>query len=325
VHKFVNEQGEVVVRFYSRNLQEKSEVFPELTKAIHELPVTSLIAEGEAICFDVNTGTFLPFQETAKRGRKHLDEDVVQSHPLKFFIFDILWVNGKSLIDLPNFERRNVLEKVFLAGEVVAPIGQTLCANGADVDATFLHAISEGLEGVVVKRNDTSYTPGKRNFNWIKLKRKETGELSDTVDCVILGYYFGKGSRSKIGIGAVLLGVFNPQTQMFESIARCGSGPTELEWHELKKLCDESVCADLPANVVIAKEHGPDVLVVPTVVVVVRADEITISPLHKAGRTQNNLGFALRFPRIMQTRDDKSAYDVTTVEEIKRLYELQGA
>ncbi|MBM3894017.1 ATP-dependent DNA ligase [Candidatus Dependentiae bacterium] len=323
VHKFVDVTGEVVVKFFSRNLQEKSDVFPELTQAVLAIPEQTLIAEGEAICYDVNTGSFLPFQETAKRGRKHLDEDVVQSHPLKFFVFDILWAQGKSLIDLPNYERRAVLEKVIPAGDVIAPISQVVCSSGAHVDASFLHAISEGLEGIVVKRNDTPYTPGKRNFNWIKLKRKETGELADTVDAVVLGYYFGKGSRSLLGIGAVLLGVYNQTSCLFESIARCGSGPTELEWAGLKELCDRFSFDHKPGNVLVSREHAPDVWVVPEIVVVVRADEITISPLHKAGKTDTELGYALRFPRIMQTRDDKQAIDVTTVDEIKRLFELQ--
>jgi DNA ligase-1 len=323
VHKYTDAHGEIIVKFFSRNLQEKSDVFPELTNAVRALPIDSLIAEGEAICFDLNTGFFLPFQETAKRGRKHLNVDVVESHPLKFFVFDILWANGKSLLDLPNHERRTILESVIPIGGVVAPISQTMCNSGHDVDAAFLHAISEGLEGTVIKRNDTPYTPGKRNFNWIKLKRKETGELSDTIDCVIFGYYFGKGSRSALGIGAVLLGVYNPDTDQYESIARCGSGPTEVEWTELKQLCDEIIAVEKPDNVAVSREHAPDVWVYPTLVVVVRADEITISPLHKAGKTEKNLGFALRFPRIMANRDDKSAEDSTTVAEVARLYQLQ--
>lgn len=323
VHKFTDEHGGAVVRFFSRNLQEKSDVFPELTQAIQALPVASLIAEGEAICFDINTGLFLPFQETAKRGRKHRDDDVIQAYPLKLFIFDILWANGQNLIHLPNHERRTVLEQVIPQGDVVAPIGQTICRSGNDVDAAFLLAISEGLEGTVVKRNDTPYTPGKRNFNWIKLKRKETGELSDTIDCVILGYYLGKGSRSLLGIGAVLLGVYNPDRACFESIARCGSGPTQVEWVALKYACDEIAVPEKPYHVAVSAEHEPDVWVVPSLVVVVRADEITISPLHRAGRTESTLGYALRFPRIMANRDDKSAQDVTSTGEVRRLFQLQ--
>jgi len=323
VHKFVGADGVPVVKFFSRNLQEKSDVFPELTRAIAALPVVSLIAEGEAICYDANTGVFLPFQETAKRGRKHLDNDVVQAYPLKFFVFDILWVDGHDLINKPNSERREILERAIPVGDVVAPISQTMCRSGADVDAAFMLAISEGLEGTVIKRNDTVYTPGKRNFNWIKLKRKESGELSDTIDCVVLGYYFGKGSRSLLGIGAVLLGVYNPELGQYESIARCGSGPTEIEWVALKSECDELLVHEKPLHCSVANEHTPDVWIVPKIVVVVRADEITISPLHRAGKTASMGGYALRFPRIMANRQDKSPQDATTVDEVKRLFELQ--
>jgi DNA ligase-1 len=325
VHKYVDEEGVTQVTFFSRNLQEKSDVFPELTASVKKLSAESFIAEGEAITYDVNTGIFLPFQETAKRGRKNLDQSVVDDFPLKLFLFDVLYLNGTSLLDLSHEQRRKVLTSFLDGGDgTVLAIGETRCESAHDVDLAFTQALSEGLEGVVIKKGDTPYTPGKRNFNWIKLKRKETGELNDTLDCVILGYYWGQGHRSSLGIGAVLLGVYNNKTDCFESIARCGSGPTESEWRSLKQQCDARKIHACPQDVLIAHEHTPDVWVDPVVVVAVRADELTRSPLHRAGKSETSLGFALRFPRIMDYRFDKSAHDATTVVEVVRLCELQN-
>lgn len=325
VHKYVDAVGVTRVKFFSRNLQEKSDVFPELSVSVEKFSATSFIAEGEAICYDVNTGQFLPFQETAKRGRKHLNEAVVQEYPLKLFLFDILYLNGQSLLSSSHEGRRKILVSSLNDSDgVVCPLEETFCTSAQMVDDAFTKALSEGLEGLVIKKGDTPYTPGKRNFNWIKLKRKETGELNDTVDCVVLGYYWGKGHRASLGIGAVLLGVINHATGMYESLARCGSGPTEDEWRFLKSECDRYKVMQRQLDVLTAQEHAPDVWVAPTFVVVVRADELTKSPLHYAGRTETTPGYALRFPRIMEYRFDKSARDATTVDEIIRLYELQA-
>ena len=86
-----------------------------------------------------------------------------------------------------------------------------------------------------MKKPDSHYKPGKRNFNWIKLKRQEEGHLEDTFDCVILGYYAGEGKRAHFGMGAFLVGVFNPEADCFQTIAKIGTGLTDTEWKDLKK------------------------------------------------------------------------------------------
>src|SRR5207247_7781016 len=108
----------------------------------------------------------------------------------------------------------------------------------AELEHYFEQNISLGLEGLVVKRPDALYQPGKRNFNWIKLKRQESGSLEDTLDCVILGYYFGAGKRAHFGIGALLVGVYNKKKDCFQTVAKIGTGLTDAEWREQKKACD---------------------------------------------------------------------------------------
>jgi DNA ligase-1 len=106
-------------------------------------------------------------------------------------------------------------------------------------------------------------------------------------------------------------------------VAKIGTGLTDDEWRELKKKCDALAEQDKPTNVQCAKELTPDVWVYPQLVCIIRADEITLSPVHYAGKTVMQLGYALRFPRFMGYRPDKSIEEATQVSEIKRLYEDQ--
>lgn len=174
----------------------------------------------------------------------------------------------------------------------------------------------------MAKRLDAPYTAGSRNFNWIKLKRSYRGALADTIDVVILGYYYGKGARAKLGIGGVLVGVYDPSTDTFKTVSKVGSGFTEDEWIRLKKMLDEIRLDHKHARV--DSLLSADVWVEPKYVITVNADEITRSPLHTAGRTIDSPGYALRFPRAVSfIREDKNPEDANTVEEIIRLYELQ--
>ena len=316
-----------VVHFFSRKLQDMSAMFPDLLEAVADLEVDTLICEGEAIAYDAETGSFLPFQETAKRKRKHGIEEAAEEFPLRLILFDLLYLNSKSMLDKTHEQRRQALERVAPGPEdkeaVVRLVAEKKINTAEELEAYFTQNISAGLEGLVAKRPDAVYQPGKRNFNWIKLKRQEEGHLEDTLDCVILGYYAGSGRRAAFGIGAFLVGVYNDTTDQFETIAKIGTGLSDEGWQELKKKCDEVAVKEQPKSVSCAKDLWPDVWCAPKLVVAIRADEITKSPLHNAGKTDKELGFALRFPRIMDYRDDKGPYDATTVKEIETLYKHQ--
>ena len=325
VHVNTTKSGKKEVNFFSRNLKDMSEMFPDLKQAFEKLPVKSLICEGEAIVYDPSTGSFLPFQETVKRKRKHGIEEVMEQLPLQFFIFDLLYLNGKSVLSKTHEERRKLLDGIFkkVKSDVIQVIEEKKVKTAKELENYFTSNIAAGLEGLVVKRPDSIYTPGKRNFNWIKLKRHEEGELDDTLDCVILGYYDGSGRRAKFGIGAFLAGVLNKTQDAFETIAKVGTGLSDAEWADLKKRCDEIAIKNKPRNVECAKDLYPDVWVSPEIVCLIRADEITRSPSHMAGKTEKNNGYAIRFPRFMGYRPDKSVDEATTVKEIKQLFKNQ--
>lgn len=313
------------VAFFSRNMLDMSDMFPELKKLVTELPVKSLICEGEAIVYDQDTDTFLPFQETVKRKRKHDIEKVSEELPLRLYLFDLLYLDGQSMLEYSHKERRIALLEVCskVDDEALQVIEEKHIHTAAQLEEYFLNSIGAGLEGLVVKREDAIYQPGKRNFNWIKLKREAHGSLVDTVDGVILGYYAGRGKRAKFGIGAFLLGVYDEHTDSFKTTAKVGTGLTDLAFKDLKKRCDMLAVDHQPKNVLCAKALAPDVWIEPEIVCVIQSDEITLSPVHSAGKTGSHPGYALRFPRFVQYRDDKSAKDATTVTELKRLYQEQ--
>jgi len=320
----IRRNGDRDIWFFSRNLKNMSAMFPELVDAFATYDFDSIIVEGEALAYNPKTQTYLPFQETVKRKRKHGVEEIVSELPLRLFLFDILYLDGELLIDWTQKKRYQLLQKLFSSShdQTVSVIDERPINTAPELEAYFEECMADGLEGLVLKRPDAHYQPGKRNFNWIKLKRIE-GLLEDTLDCVVLGYYFGTGKRAAFGIGAFLVGVYDPKRDAFETVAKVGTGLSDVEWKELKKKCDEDAVPEQPHNVICAKELYPDVWVYPKIVVTVRADEITRSPLHSAGKTKDTEGFALRFPRFIHYRTDKSADEATTVTELKRLLEDQ--
>lgn len=316
------------VKFFSRNLLNMSAMFPDVLDALHQLPVQTAIIEGEAIVVDPDTEQFVPFQETVKRKRKYDIEQIAKELPLQIFLFDILYVDGKELLQVGYEERRATLAALISKKDTyqtVQLIPEERVTSADQLEAYFLKSIQAGLEGVVVKKPHSFYQPGKRNFNWIKLKRAQEGNLEDTIDCVVLGYYKGSGKRAHFGIGAFLVGIYTADTDTYQTIAKIGTGLTDEEWKILRKKCDEHAVSHKPVTVECAKELYPDVWTNPEIVCVIRADEITISPLHTAAKTPATMGYALRFPRFMGYRPDKSPEQTTSAPEIKRLYEDQFA
>ncbi len=313
------------VHLFSRNLLDMTYMFPDIVSEVKKLNFHTLIMEGETVAYDENTGRMLPFQETVKRKRKHGIEEAISEFPLRVYLFAALNVDGVDLMPKAHDARHNALKEVLKGykGNTFVLIEQKVMHSAQDIEDYFLQNIDAGLEGIMVKKPSAHYEAGKRNFNWIKLKREVYGHLEDTIDCVILGYYSGSGKRAEFGIGAFLVGVYNPKKDAFETIAKVGSGLTDAGWKELKAKCDKLKVATRPVNVICAKELYPDVWVSPVLVGALKADEITLSPLHTAGKTEQHLGYALRFPRFLEYRPDKSATDATTIQEIKRLYEDQ--
>jgi DNA ligase-1 len=193
----------------------------------------------------------------------------------------------------------------------------------AAIEAFFADKVEHGLEGIMAKKLDSLYQAGRRSFDWIKMKRSYQGELSDSVDCVVLGYWYGKGARSQFGIGALLLGVYDKDRDLFVTISRLGTGYSEEEWVQMRGLLDDARTEHMPARVEAGIE--PDVWSTPTQVVEIQADEITRSPTHTCGKGYGDeMGYALRFPRVVGfVREDRGPESATSVNEVIGLYTTQ--
>lgn len=323
----IHKDGEKVSMF-SRNLENMTHMFPELIEGtLKQVKARTVILDTEALAYQRESEEFLPFQETTKRRRKYGITEMAQSLPLKAFIFDILYKDGESLIDLPLKERSKILKDTIKEDDILISAPGIIVDDAQKLQVMLDDSISKGLEGIVVKRLDSKYEAGARNFNWVKLKRHSDGELQDTIDCVVLGYIVGKGKRTAFGAGALLVGIYDEEKDEFVTVSRIGTGLTDEEWQEIHKRADKIKVDHKPARVNSFIE--PSVWIKPEIVIEVLADEITRSPLHTAGMELINgakgVGYALRFPRLVSFRtSDKKPEDATSVEELIGMYKQQG-
>ncbi len=315
--KNVNNNKEV--RLYSRSLEEVSQMYPDIIEGVKkEVDADEVIFEGEALGIDTKTGGFLPFQETVQRKRKYDIEKKAKEIPLKLFSFELLYLNGKNYISIPFEERRQKLEVIIKKnGQIVTIAPEEITDDPKYLDERFEKAVGDGLEGILAKKLGGVYQPGARGWNWIKFKRSYSAKVEDTIDCLVMGYDLGKGKRTDFGIGAFLVGVYDEKKDWFVTIAKIGTGLTDEEWKEIQIKGQRSKIKDKPDNYFVDKMMNCDVWVEPKIVVEIRSDEITKSPVHTAK-------LALRFPRLEKFRDDKGAKETTTLNEIEKMYERQG-
>ncbi len=307
----------VFIKTFTRNLEESTYQYPEILDSVAEqIDAESVILDGEAIGHNKETGKYIPFQETIQRKRKHGVAEMAKEIPLKYIVFDLLYLNGKALMGLPLRTRRAHLQKIVKPGKTLE-ISEYIETSDVEVLADYFELAKEkNLEGLVVKNPESEYKAGARSFAWIKLKKADEKLLQDSVDCVILGYYNGRGVRSQFGVGVFLAGVYDEKNNTYKTLTKVGTGLTEEDLKKIKLDADKIKVKDKPANVEVDKMLYPDVWVTPKIVVEISGDEISKSPSHTAG-------YALRFPRLLNFRPDKKATDTTTVQEIVRLYKLQ--
>jgi len=305
------------LRIFTRNMNAIDiNTFPELSGVGKFIKADEVILDTEAIGVDAEREMFLDFQKTIQRRRKHNIEKTAGEVPLQFQVFDMVLFNGQSLINTPYVQRRKMLEKVIVNGSLLRVDENTITKDPEVIKKYHEKYLKMGLEGVVVKRANGGYVSGRTGWNWVKMKEEEgrNGRLSDTVDCVIMGYTAGKGKRVGFGMGQFLAGVADGDS--FKTVTKVGTGLTDEQFRELKNRLTKIEVKEKPKEYEVDKDLYPDFWVAPEVLIELAADEITVSPKHTAG-------LALRFPRLIQFRDDKGAKDATTVKELHELFKLQ--
>lgn len=306
-----------VVKIFTRNMNAIDiNTFPELLEVGKYIHADEVILDTEAIGLDEKREKFLDFQKTIQRRRKHDIAKNASEIPLQFQVFDVLLINGKSMIDVPYRQRREELEKIVTSGKLLRIDENTITKDPDVIKSMHEKYLKSGLEGVVVKKADGHYVSGRTGWNWVKMKEVEgqSGRLSDTVDCVVMGYSVGKGKRSGFGIGQFLVGVRDGD--IFKTVTKVGTGLTDEQFRELNTRLKKIEVKDKPKEYEVNEDLYPDYWVIPKVVVELAADEITVSPKHTSG-------LALRFPRLINFRDDKSASQATTLRELQDLLKLQ--
>lgn len=311
----VHKKGNNVVLF-SRRLENITAEFPEIVAEIKKnVRARDCIIEGECVAVDL-MGNLLPFQVLMQRKRKYFVEEYVSKVPVCFFVFDILNLNGKSLLGKSYPERRAVVEQIVRQSNKLQLARRVVSSVLDDVEDFFNATVARGGEGVIAKScsKDSIYMPGKRGWLWIKWKREYAKKLADSFDLVVVGAFKGRGRRSG-KYGALLCAVYNRSSDVFETLCKLGSGFSDADLIELPKMFRKFVVKVKPARVVVTKSLVPDVWFEPRVVVEVVGAELTRSKVHTAC-AENNVGFALRFPRFVRYRFEKSPEQVAGCDEL---------
>jgi DNA ligase-1 len=305
------------LRIFTRNMNAiPLETFPELREVGKYIKAEEVILDTEAIGVDPKREMFLDFQKTIQRRRKHDVEKTAGEIPLQFQVFDMLLIDGQSLIAQPYIRRREELKKVVVNGSLLRIDENTVTGDPEVIKRLHEKYLKMGLEGVVVKKANGFYVSGRTGWNWVKMKEEEgrEGRLADTVDCVIMGYTAGKGKRVGFGMGQFLAGIRDGDS--YKTVTKVGTGLTDEQFKELKTRLKKIEVKEKPKEYDVNKDLHPDFWVEPKVLIELAADEITVSPKHTAG-------LALRFPRLIRFRDDKGPKDATTVNELRNLFEMQ--
>ncbi|MGB9883367.1 MAG: ATP-dependent DNA ligase [Microgenomates group bacterium] len=303
------------VKLFSRSLEDVTFMYPDIVEGVKkQVKAEEIIFEGEAVGYNPQNNQFLPFQQTVQRKRKYGIDELSKKIPLRLFCFELLYKDGENFIHQPFIKRRKVLEESIISkkdvkNEVVLIANQEKVNNALRIEELFEKAIKNNLEGIMAKKITGVYKPAAREWNWIKYKKSYSEKINDTIDCLVMGYDLGKGKRSDFGIGAFLVGVYDEKNDQFLTVAKIGTGLTDEEWRQLKVKSQKFKIKSKPINYLVDKTMECDVWLEPAIVVEIRADEITKSPVHTAG-------LALRFPRLERFREDKKPEQATTLTEL---------
>jgi DNA ligase-1 len=311
------------IELFTRRLERISNQFPDVVELLQEgLIPREAILEGEVVAFDPAAGELRPFQEVMFRRRKHGIAQAARDVPVGLFCFELLYADGQDLTRLPYLQRRARLAEAITPSARLRLATASQVTSAAGLDEAFEQAVTDGCEGLVCKSVSPAagYQAGARGWLWIKLKRDYRTELADTVDLVVVGALDGRGRRRGM-YGALLLAAYDPAADTFRTVCKCGTGFSDAELAALPDRLAPLARAQTPARV--DARQPADIWFEPGLVLEVLSAELTLSPNHTAGwgHIKENSGLAMRFPRFTgRWRDDKTAEDATTTQELVDLY-----
>ncbi len=301
-------RDDVRVALFSRTLDEVTKSFADLVAPLAALTSSGgLLLDGEIVPIappgsEGDAARILPFQELQKRlGRKTLPAELLQAVPVAFVVYDVLYANGRVLLNVPFAERRTLLDSLAVDGYLVRRAASVRHGDVSGLDAEFEAARARGNEGLMVKDPASFYKPGRRGREWLKIKRALA-----TLDVVVTAAQVGEGRRSRF-LSDYTFAVRASETDpTLLNVGKAYSGLTDVEIQELSDW--------FKAHTLQEFAHGKVRTVEPVIVFEVTFDRVQPSQRHKSG-------FALRFPRILRVRRDKPASEIDTLETVRGLAE----
>ncbi len=329
-YKYDGERGQIHkdgdnIKIFSRRLEDITSMYPDVVEGVKQaIKAKQAIVEGEIVAIDPDTGELRPFQELMQRRRKYDIEKMMKEIPTRLFLFDIMYKDGEDLTTKPLPYRRKVLESILEPNDRVVMSNYIESSNPDEIMNFFLQAIADGAEGVMIKaiHDESIYRAGVRGWLWVKLKRDYRSEMTDTVDLVAVGAFYGKGKRGG-KLGTLLLAAYDPDSDTFKTVCKVGTGFTDEDINNMYDMFKPYIIDHKHPRVISNLEA--DVWFTPAKVAEVIGAELTLSPAHTCcmDAVRKGAGISIRFPRFIRWRDDKGPEDATTEKELLEMYRGQ--
>ncbi|HLD15354.1 MAG TPA: ATP-dependent DNA ligase [Candidatus Nanoarchaeia archaeon] len=302
IHKKGNE-----IKLLTRRMEDVTKQFPELVPIIKsQVKADSVILDSEVVGYDKKTGKYLPFQSISQRIRRKYDiEEMGKKFPVEVNVFDVLFLNGKSLFNEQLLERRKILEKIVKPIDKKIVLAKNLITDSAkEVETFYKSALKAGHEGIMFKSITASYKPGRYVGFMAKLK-----EVLETLDLVIVKAEWGEGKRAK-WLSSYTVACKDSDGNLVE-VGKVSTGVKEKGENEVTF---EQITKELKPLII--SEKSKEVTLHPSLVVEVAFEEIQKSPSYSSG-------YAMRFPRFLRVRFDRSLDDISDINLIEKIYNSQ--